>query len=688
MLSLSGITIDFLLVAVLTPSPLAQNSAEMDVGWLNNRTIQSLIGTIFDQIHHVDIVIGGGQDSVTRLEDQIGGLVHRPGSPLFGKSVRIYGGEVSRSDDYHEGCSGDRSILSAVVRNPVESGDLDALGVIDREFDEESSFIEWDGSYESFAKIWDQNYHNGYLVFTNRDTFESMMKCLLDPRGTYLVTLEGQEEFRLDEIFRVMDSLWWHEGLYRLFFLQGEQIYTFDPFAINGTKYGRVVTLRGPQDIPRIPTSDFNGYPLRIDIFRSTYSEPVLNASGAIIVFEGADVEVSRAFYKVLNFSADYLSPDKDNFGVQLPNGSFNGVIGRLSRRESDIAFVGFFIKDYFSRDIEFTNGIYTDELCCVVRKASRIPEYLLPITIFPADLWILLFMMGIVCSIAWIILRAGIQTKGTSRIRWIQKRRFAYLFNLSNTIRDAPLYRKMVQICIDTYLLLMSAPYQRFTRSGIERLMLFGIMMVSLIFVSMFQSSLSSVYLNPVYYKDIDSLQRLDKVGIKIPVKYKGYMDDVFPANYSPTMDSLRNKMVLETGKESMLAKVARLGTISTVTRKTTFSLDNAVYITTKQLFMIPECPRSYNLGYVVPRHSVLLEKINIVLSWMLNGGLINHWIDVMNFNVSIKDWDKIRNSEAANFKILTLIDMQFPFYLLVIGLILSTVVFIGELVYFKYLK
>ncbi|XP_001651227.2 uncharacterized protein LOC5566819 [Aedes aegypti] len=682
---LSAFTIAILLL-VPTPTPLAQN-AEMDIDWLNNGTIQSLIGTIFDQIHHIDIVIGE-QFSVTRLGDRIDGLIHRREGPLFGKSVRIYGGEVLRSDDYQEGCSGDRSILSAVIVNPAESGDLDALGVIDRDYAEESSFIGWDGSYESFAKIWDQNHRNGYIVFANRDSFDSMMKCLLDPRGTYLVVLGSGEEFPMDEMRGMLNSLWMHNGLYRLFFLNSDQIYTFDPFAIDGRRYGTLVSLRGPDDIPRIPASDFKGYPLRVDIFRSTYSEPVLNASGAIIDFEGADMEVSRVFTEVMNFTADYLPPDKDNFGVQLPNGSFNGVIGRLSRHESDVAYVGFFIKDYFSRDIEFTNGIYTDELCCVVKKASRVPEYLLPITIFPADLWILLFMMGIACSIAWMVLRAGIQAKGTSRIRWVQKRRFAYLFNLSNEIRDAPLYRKLIQICIDTYVLLLSAPYQRFTRSGIERLMLFGIMMVSLIFVSMFQSSLSSVYLNPVYYKDIDSLQGLDEAGIKIPVKYKGYMDDVFPANYSPTMDSLRNKMVLESGKESMLAKVARVGTISTVTRKTTFSLDNAVYITTKQLFMIPECPRSYNLAYVVPRHSVFLEKINIVLSWMLNGGLIDHWINVMNFNVSIKDWDKIRNAEAANFKILTLIDMQFPFYLLVIGLIMSTVVFFGELVYFKYLK
>ncbi|XP_065077553.1 uncharacterized protein LOC135700823 [Ochlerotatus camptorhynchus] len=658
-------------------------NGELPTNWLNNSAIQSLIGAIFDQIDHIDIVIGEHDSTSPIFWDQIDYLIRREEAVFRWKSIRIYGGEILAIPDGEPRCTGDQSILSTKVTDA-----FDSLDMINRDYSKEFSLFRWDLSFDTFAKIWDQNHHNGYLVFTNMSTFETMLKCLLDPLATYLIVLDAGEEFRLDDMSNMMYSLWLHDNLYRLFFLVSERIYTFDPFEVDGSRYGLLIELLDQRSIPKIPESDFNGYPLRIDIFRSTYSEPVLDATGVVTYFDGADVEVSRVFTKILNFTANYLPPDKDNFGTQLPNGSFNGVIGRLSRHESDIAFVGFFIKDYFSRDVEFTTGIYTDELCCLVRKASRVPEYLVPITIFPADLWGLLFLMGIVCSIAWIVLRAGIQAKGTTGIRWAQRRRFAFLFNLSNEIRDAPLYRKMVQIFVDTYIILVSGPYQRFTRSGIERLMLFGIMMVSLIFVSMFQSGLSSVFLNPVYYKDIDSLQRLDESGVKIPVKYKGYMDDVFPANYSPMMDSLRNKMALQLVKESMLSRVARLGTISTVTRKTTLSLDNAVYITTKQLFMIPECPRSYNLGYVVPRHSVLLERMNVMLLWMLNGGLINHWIDVMNFNVSIKDWEQIRNSEAANFKILTMIDMQLPFYLLVIGLILSTVVFVCEQLYYRFLK
>ncbi|XP_062539174.1 uncharacterized protein LOC134207475 [Armigeres subalbatus] len=660
-------------------------SSEQTPTWLSNQTVQSNIRAIFDGIDRIDVVLGD-------LDPQeiLDVLIHRidPQSILAGKAIRLYREVVPRGEQHR--CDGERPILSAIIDmnddDETEAKEAEMLDVIDRDYVDEFGFVEWDQTFEAFAKIWDQNHDYGYIVFVSWNAFLLSIRCLLDPYGTYLFVLSEDSSLDLDRLKDFFYSTWMHQGVFKIFFLIQEKIYAYDPFMADGPKkYGVLRELLNVEDIPSVPQRNFKGYPLRIDVFRSTYSDTIVDKNGKILDFVGADLEAGRAFTDAMNFAPTLLPPDKEGFGYKLPNGSFNGVIGRLLRRESDIAFVGFFIKDYFSRDIEFTTGIYTDELCCLVKKASRVPEYLLPITIFPGDLWGLLFVMGIICALVWILLRAGIRAKSVSGVHWNQTRRLAYLFNLSDEIRDAPLYRKMVQICVDTYILLVSGPYQRFTRSGIERLMLFGIMMVSLIFVSMFQSSLSSVFLNPVYYKDIDSLQRLDESGLQIPVKYKGFTDDVFPANYSPMMESLRDKMIFNPIKGSMLDVVAKSTKIATVTRRSTLSLDNAIFITTKQLFMIPECPRLYNLAFVVPRHSVLLEGINVFILEMLNGGLINHWIDVMNFNATLRDWKKMMGSHEENFKILTLIDMQFPFYLLAIGLILSGLIFVIELVYYR---
>ncbi|XP_055591638.1 uncharacterized protein LOC129743594 [Uranotaenia lowii] len=645
--------------------------------WLGNTSFRNQIARIFVGIGNVDIVL---DDDFRTRAGELDQLVWT--DLLWGKTVRIY--EQPFPED--QGCNGYRPLLSARVQVPSA---MEITDTMDRDYEDEFAFIAWDQSYETFVHIWDQNQHSGYVMFGNMTTFETWLRCLLDPLGTYLMVLDGEDDLVGEgAIFELLRSIWQLEGVFRLFILNGHGIHTFDPFRRNGTSYGALVSLTEDELLPTADHDDFNGYPLRVEMFLSTYSAPENDANGTIVDYVGPDVMVSQVLAEAMNCTVKRIKPDKALFGDRLPNGTFSGSIGRLGRHESDIAVVGFFIKDYFSRDIEFTSAVYTDELCCMVKKASRIPEYLLPITIFPPDLWALMVIMGIVSTALWIVLRALIKRSAESRSSWPQRQRLAYLFNLSYEISRAPLYRKLIQISIDTYILLVSGPYQRFTRSGHERLFLFGILMVSLIMVSMFTSGLSSVFVNPVYYKDISSLQQLDEVGYKIPVKYKGFMDDVFTANYSPLMDSLRAKVVFQPSNESSLGRVARIGTISTITRKSTLELDNAIYVTTKQLFMVPECPRLYNLAYVVPRHSVLLEQINGALLRMLNGGLVQHWISEMNFNVTIKDGDMIRSVEESNFKVLTVLDMQFPFYLLSIGLMLSTMVFIVEIIYHQCLQ
>ncbi|EAT32240.1 AAEL015647-PA [Aedes aegypti] len=654
-----------LVVAVLVGVRLAQMSTmvedEPDLylpSWLTNDLILAQIATIFGRMTHIDFVLDDRSPDRVRQLDYIVQHLRNDSGFLRGKSIRIY--------QEQDGMDGVDSCAT----------------VLDHDYGDEFDLIHWDRTYDSFAKIWGQNQFNGYLVFANVFTFDRLVGCLLDPIGTYLIVMD--DDMEPDEVGRLLTAIWNKDGSFQVFTLAGERLFGYDPFVRVGSRYGMLKELNVSDDLPRLPNVNFDGYPLRIEIFWSTYTIP-MNTSRPNRDFIGPDAEVGRTVTKFLNFTAVFIPPDNDNFGTQLPNGSFNGVIGRLARRESDVAFVGFFVKDYFSRDIEFTSGVYGDELCCLVKKASRIPEYLLPITIFPSDLWGVLFLAGIIFSVIWVIIRGAIRITARVRNQRNQRQRLAELFNLSNETRDAPRYRKVIQICVDTYIIWVSAPYRRFTHSGVERLMLVGTMLVSVIFVSMFQSSLSSVFLNPVYYKDIDTLQQLDKSGMKIVVKYRGFMDDVFPANNTPTMDALRNKMAFEQYAGSMPGRVARIGTISTVTRKSTLSLDNAIYLSTNQLHMVRECPRMYNLAYVVSRHSVFLERINTMVMRMFDGGLVDRWISDMNYNFTIRDWEQIRATLGSNFKILTLVDMQFPFYLLAIGLCVSTVVFGAELVHHR---
>uniref|UniRef100_A0A182W543 DNA polymerase subunit gamma-1 n=1 Tax=Anopheles minimus TaxID=112268 RepID=A0A182W543_9DIPT len=536
---------------------------------------------------------------------------------------------------------------------------------------------------------WEDQLGEGYIIYGDLTAINSY-ECLFDPAGTYVVVNDPLRSIGRDQALATLQRIWTKRGTYRVYLWARDTLYGYDPFQQLGTtsEYGTLVELGADATLPTIPPNNFAGYPVRIEVFRSVYSNPEVSDSKPPdnIAYNGPDVTARDVFCRVLNATVVQIPADKELFGDRLPNGSFSGALGRLVRREVDIVFTGFFIKDYATRDIDFTAGMYSDAVCCLVKKASRIPEALLPLYIFPGDIWALLCVIGFCCSSVWCVLRWCVrQVQQPAAGLWSRRHRLAVLFNLSRTVRMASPGRQTLQLYIDTFILLVSAPYQRFTRSGVERLFLTGLLLVSLIFVSLYQSGLAAVFVHPVYYPDIGTLQQLDESGMVIPVKYRGFLDDVFAVNYSRLMDSLRARMQHLPLKESMLARVARLGTIATVTRKTTLALDNAIYMTTRQLHMIPECPRTYNLAYVMPHRSVFGEQFNKVLLRMVGGGLIDHWIDEARYGWTLKDWRVVQAMIESSFKVLTVLDMQFPFYVLMIGLILSIGAITAELVYYN---
>lgn len=98
-----------------------------------------------------------------------------------------------------------------------------------------------------------------------------------------------------------------------------------------------------------------------------------------------------------INLISVTLVANDGKFGFRSSNGTLTGSLKTLRSRKADMALVGFFIKDYETRGIEFSAPIYSDELCIVVMKAGRIPQFILPLIIFDQTLWIFLGLETVV---------------------------------------------------------------------------------------------------------------------------------------------------------------------------------------------------------------------------------------------------------------------------------------------------
>lgn len=232
--------------------------------------------------------------------------------------------------------------------------------------------------------------------------------------------------------------------------------------------------------------------------------------------------------------------------------------------------------------------------------------------------------------------------------------------------------------------MLYLSIPMRRLTRAQYERLFVASICLVSIIFVSIYQSSLATVFVRPLYFKDIDTLKKLDASINNIYVKYSGYLTDVFPNDTSQLYRNLRNKMKLIETDKSAMDIVVKNEKIATITRESTIWLDNFLFFYQKVLFIIDnECPKEYFLAYMVPSKSPFLRRINQILLDFHRYGFIHKWIDDFYHDTEIKHLETMVITEnVKKAKILSLNDLKFPFYALFGGSVLSISALLIEII------
>lgn len=228
--------------------------------------------------------------------------------------------------------------------------------------------------------------------------------------------------------------------------------------------------------------------------------------------------------------------------------------------------------------------------------------------------------------------------------------------------------------------MLFLSIPMRRLTRVQYERPFIASVCLVSVIFVNIYQSGLATVYVRPIYFKDIDTLEQLDKSGKEIIVKYAGYLTDVFPNDTSVVYRNLRNKMKLIDTNITAMDLVKYGKNSATITRKSTTFLDNFLYFHQNELFLIDkECPKNYFVSYMVPSKSVLLKRINEILMDIHRFGFIIKWIEEFQYEAKIKNLKRFADNVGV-LKVLTLTDLKFPFFILIGGNSISFVVLILE--------
>lgn len=401
---------------------------------------------------------------------------------------------------------------------------------------------------------------------------------------------------------------------------------------------------------------NFYGYPIKAMVFRSPFSVPKSHTE-----YVGIDINLLEFIAKKANMTGIVVLPtDSTQYGFKLPNGTYTGALGKLLMGEIDYINVNFFIKDYLTIDIEFSTSVTADNLCIIMRKAERIPDWQLLYFCLDKTTWAAIVTIFFVISFSWMAL----------------EKLLTYFHS------DAILYPF---IMTDTFRLMITSSLFRLPTITSERVFLAMCLVAFVTLVGAFQGSLIGVYSTPMYYKEVETLEELSRTETKIKSEYMFFIDDVFSDVSYPVIAKLKSMISFYNDTVSITKRVAQQNNFATLVRKSEVQIDNST--TTfydshgvNLIHMVKECPRSYNLAYPFPINSAILPMLNMIMLRASEAGLLVKWYDEMAFNVSASRGSVVGLSDSL--KVFSLKDMQISFFQLIIGCLFGITAFVIEVI------
>ncbi|XP_024869798.1 uncharacterized protein LOC112453325 isoform X2 [Temnothorax curvispinosus] len=456
---------------------------------------------------------------------------------------------------------------------------------------------------------------------------------------------------------------------------------TYNPFVkVNDSVWGKVerTSVKTAEEASSVlshliyrRTKNMNGYELKVGYFKQghTLAEPTKvqsNTHYADYVFKGFDEIVLNTIARDMNFKVEHIHPtDNKSYGYQLPNGTY---VGAIVHGRTDVCFASFFVKKYSTNpkeDVDFTACVDFDGLCVVVPKATKIPKGIRIYHFFPLSVWICSMLAHVFTYLIWYFLQ--VFTPGRTG-----KKSFR-----------ATIYR--------SFLLTAGCP-QKLPNTNAERILLSGILLANVTLVGIFSGILYNSFAHDMYYPDIDNLHDLDASGLPISLTSASLADlfddddDDDDVDSTSLMQSLRKKMQFGTNS---ISNAAHYRNVSAFARKSYFPIITEELIDTDGgplLHLVEECPGKFYLSYLLPKNSILNEKINALISQLNQAGLPSLWSQHIVHTFIVQKWSLAKEKLTRNgngmdgFVPFNLSDVQSSFYMLLIGLSISTIVFLCE--------
>ncbi|EFA05247.1 hypothetical protein TcasGA2_TC015398 [Tribolium castaneum] len=365
-------------------------------------------------------------------------------------------------------------------------------------------------------------------------------------------------------------------------------------------------------------------------------ANPIYKSSG-LVGLDGCLLSTLAGF---LNFDFTTVGDmGHEDFGWVLPNGTVTGSLGQVAGNRAQIGTNGRFITNYGTTDIEFTVPYDSDKICVLVPKSQKVPQWLMVFTCFNAIAWACIYGTLVVCTIVWY------RARGECRVFW------------------------------EMFSVIHGIPVKIVPTVG-QSIFLFFCMVFNVIILSLVQGSFFKSFTTPTYFREIDTLEELDRSGLPIASNFYS-----FDGVGSKTIANLKRRKVPSV--PHIMDAVAYKRNVAKLERKRDIEAFIKTHYLDKDgtplLHIVNECLTSYFISYIVPKGSALLAIFDHVILRIVESGLTLKWYQDVEYTEMLVKLQHL-NQKKNLWEPFSLYSLQGAFFLWVLGTLLSVLGFLGE--------
>lgn len=303
-------------------------------------------------------------------------------------------------------------------------------------------------------------------------------------RAKYLVVTNSKDPKEMDKIFQIT----WKYLIFNIAVIFGTDVYTFYPFQRNNCAqyktYENISScghLTGvfPNKIP----SDLFGCEVKLMPYIIPPYVTNLDAPRNDPALAGVEITIVNTIANRMNFTEKYTKSSYVHWGYKFKDGTYNLMFKALFNKEIDVIFGFTYGNSSYTFDFDPSFCHLTDKSVWFFPTALQMAQWKNLTSIFEGKLWLVIFLMFIINGLSW----------------WIVGRK-----------READEEFNDVVLCMMSSLyVLLQGSVKPPKRSNLRIIFFMWLISCLLIFTA-HQCQLISILTNPLYDKQMETLEDL----------------------------------------------------------------------------------------------------------------------------------------------------------------------------------